>query len=76
MVLAWLRFIGIVAIGTVLVYLRFWSAESIRGGSWRAGHERLWKKPKPWQVITFCVLWGSILLTVALLFLFGLARIN
>lgn len=72
----WLRYIGLVAVGTVLFYLRFWSAESARGGSWRAGHERLWKKPKPWQVITFCVLWGFIVVSVALLFVFGYARIN
>jgi len=44
------------------VYLRFWSTESGRAGSWKKGHQRLWKKPKRWQLILFCILWGIILI--------------
>jgi hypothetical protein len=46
----------------LFVYLRFWSAESARAGSWKAGHQRLWKKPKRWQLVLFCILWGIILI--------------
>lgn len=47
----------------LVTYLRWWGAESYRAGSWRQGHENLWKKPKRWQLVLFCVLWGIILIT-------------
>jgi hypothetical protein len=50
----------------LIVYLRLWSLESTRAGSWRKGHENLWKKPKRWQLILFCVLWGFILVAFIL----------
>jgi len=50
----------------LIVYLRLWSSESTRAGSWREGHENLWKKPKRWQLILFCVLWGLILVAFIL----------
>ena len=57
-----LRFaFSIMAVGLV-VYLRLWSGESARAGSWKKGHQNLWKKPKRWQLVTFCVLWGIILI--------------
>jgi hypothetical protein len=52
-----------------LFYLRVWNLESRRAGSWRAGHANLWKKPKKWQLITFCVLWGFIVVAFLLLML-------
>src|SRR6266403_2280947 len=36
----------------VVFYLRVWFLESIRAGSWRAGHAMLCKKPKRWHLIT------------------------
>jgi len=45
----------------LFVYLRFWSAESARAGSWEKGHQRLWKKPQGWQLVLFCILWGIVL---------------
>jgi hypothetical protein len=50
----------------LIVYLRLWSSESTRAGSWRKGHENLWKKPKRWQLILFCGLWGFILIAFIL----------
>jgi len=50
----------------LIVYLRLWSLESTRAGSWRKGHENLWKKPKRWQLTLFCILWGFILVAFIL----------
>jgi hypothetical protein len=59
----WLGFRFALSVSAVflIVYLRFWFGERVRAGSWRKGHQNLWKKPKRWQLILFCVLWGSIL---------------
>lgn len=54
--------IGMVA-ALIITYLRLWDAERYRAGSWRKGHQNLWKKPKRWQLVLFCVLWGTILIT-------------
>jgi hypothetical protein len=54
--------IGMVA-ALIITYLRLWDAERYRVGSWRKGHQNLWKKPKRWQLVFFCVLWGIILIT-------------
>ena len=63
-------FVGLPA----LFYLGVWNLESIRAGSWRAGQANLWKKPKKWQLVTFCALWGFIL--IALLVLLSIHRSN
>ena len=36
-------------------------------GSLRQTHTAIWKKPKRWQLITLCVLWGFIIAAVILL---------
>jgi hypothetical protein len=54
--------IGLVA-ALIITYLRLWDAERYRAGSWWKGHQNLWKKPKRWQVVLFCVLLGIILIT-------------
>jgi hypothetical protein len=36
-------------------------------GSFRKTHAAIWKKPKRWQLITLCVLWGFIIAGVILL---------
>jgi hypothetical protein len=36
-------------------------------GSLRKAHTAIWKKPKRWQLITLCVLWGSIIAAAILL---------
>jgi hypothetical protein len=60
--LSGLRFaVGVVA-ALLITYLRLWDLERIRAGSWRKAHQNLWKKPKPWQLALFCVLWGIILI--------------
>jgi hypothetical protein len=45
----------------VIFYVRAWSLESARTGSWRKGHANLWRRPKRWQVVTFCILWTIII---------------
>jgi hypothetical protein len=50
-----------------IFYLIVWLHESSRGG-WRAGHARMWKRPKKWQLITFFVLWSVIALSLAVIF--------
>jgi hypothetical protein len=50
-----------------IFYVRVWVSESSRAGSWRAGHARLWKKPEKWQLITFCALWGFIVVAFIIL---------
>ena len=57
----WLAFAKVVMFAGVIFYLRVWLAESSRVGSWRKGHDILWKKPKRWQLVTVCVLWGFII---------------
>jgi hypothetical protein len=61
-----LRFVLITLAVVLIVYLRLWSLESTRAGSWKKGHENLWKKPKRWQLILFCALWGFILIAFIL----------
>jgi hypothetical protein len=43
------------------MYFRLWASEWRRTGSWRQGHQNLWKKPERWQLVIFCILWGIIL---------------
>ncbi len=57
----WFDFAKYGAVALVIFYLRVWYHESHRAGSWKRGHNALWKKPRKWQVITFCVLWGFII---------------
>jgi hypothetical protein len=57
----WVDFARFMIAAFVIFYLNVWFLESSRAGSWKKGHANLWKKPKTWQVITFCVLWGLIL---------------
>lgn len=64
----WILFCEFTFLIVVIFYLRAWHLESARGGSWRAGHRSLWKKPQKWQLITFCMLWGFIVLGLILLF--------
>lgn len=56
----WVYFAKFIIFAFVVFYLSVWLLESSRAGSWKAGHGKLWKKPKRWQLITFCVLWGLI----------------
>lgn len=57
-----LRFVIVVVAAVLITYLCLWDFERIRARSWRKGHENLWKKPKRWQLVLFCVLWGTILI--------------
>ena len=41
------------------IYLRFWSAESARAGSWKKGHQRLWKKAETLAIGSFLYLVGN-----------------
>jgi accessory gene regulator protein AgrB len=70
----WIDFAKFTIGAFVIFYLNVWFWESSRTGSWRAGHAKLWKKPKRWQVITFCVLWGLIL--VAFIVALSIQRSN
>jgi hypothetical protein len=63
----WLVFVKVIIFAGVIFYLRVWLAESARAGSWRKGHDVLWKKPKRWQLVTFCVLWGFIVVAFIVL---------
>ena len=56
--------LGIVA---ALLYAcaRIFLLERRRAGSWREAKRQLFKKPKPWQLVLFCVLWGFILIAFA-----------
>jgi hypothetical protein len=67
----WFDFIKYGSAAAVIFYLRLWHLESLRTGSWKKGHAALWKKPKKWQVITFCILWGFIILGFVTLVLTG-----
>jgi accessory gene regulator protein AgrB len=58
-----LRFVIVVVAAVLITYLRVWDFERARAGSWRKAHQNLWKKPKRWQLVLFCVLWGIILIT-------------
>ena len=64
----WVYFAEFLVAAFVIFYVKVWFLESGRAGSWRAGHARLWKKPKKWQLITFCVLWGFIVVAFILAF--------
>ena len=64
----WVDFAKFTILAFAVFYLNVWFLAS-RGGSWRAGHAKLWKKPKRWQLITFCVLWGLILVAFIVGFL-------
>jgi hypothetical protein len=67
-----LRF-AIAAVVTLLItYLRIWNFERYRAGSWRKAHETLWKKPKRWQLVLFCILWGIILIAFVTAAIFNL----
>jgi len=65
----WVDFVKFIVAAFVIFYLRVWFRESRLAGSWKAGHARLWKKPKKWQLVTFCVLWSFILLAFVVAFL-------
>ena len=67
----WFFFAKTIIIVFLVFYLRVWLAESGRAGSLKGGHAALWKKPKKWQVITFCVLWGLILVAFIVAFSIG-----
>jgi small-conductance mechanosensitive channel len=64
----WLTLVKVGVIAIAIFYFRVWHLESSREGSWRAGHASLWKKPKKWQLLSFCVLWGIILIALFILF--------
>src|SRR5260370_40629683 len=64
----WIYFAKFIIAALAIFYLNVWFWESSLAGSWRAGHARLWKKPKKWQLITFCVLWGLILIAFIIAF--------
>gem|GEM_PF-4472107 len=70
----WIDFAKLPVAAFAIFYLGVWFLESGRTGSWRTAHTRLWKKPKRWQLITFCVLWGLIL--VAFILAFSIQRSN
>jgi hypothetical protein len=57
----WFNFAKFLLAAFVVFYLNVWFLES-SGAGWKAGHAKLWKKPKRWQLITFCVLWGLIII--------------
>ena len=57
----WILFAKFLVFAFVIFYINVWFLESSRAGSWRAGHNRLWKKPRKWQLVTFSVLWGIII---------------
>lgn len=58
----WIYFVGFIVTAFAIFYLNVWLLESNWGRSWKAGHARLWKKPKKWQLVTFCVLWSLIII--------------
>jgi len=64
----WVYFTKFIIAAFVVFYFRVWFLESMQAGSWRAGHAKLWKKPKRWQLITFCVLWGLIIIAFIVAF--------
>lgn len=65
----WIYFAKFIIAAFAVFYFRVWFLESRLAGSWRAGHARLWKKPKRWLLVTFCVLWGLILIAFIVAFL-------
>jgi hypothetical protein len=70
----WATFAKFLIAAFVIFYLRVWFLESGLAGSWRAGHAALWKKPKRWQLITLCILWGFII--IAFILAFSIRRAN
>jgi hypothetical protein len=70
----WLYFAKFIVAAFVIFYLNVWFWESRLAGSWRVGHAKLWKKPKRWQLVTFCVLWDLIL--IAFIVAFSIRRSN
>jgi hypothetical protein len=70
----WVYFAKFIIAAFAVFYLRVWFLESSRAGSLRAGHAMLWKKPKKWQLVTFCVLWSLIL--IAFIVAFSIRRSN
>jgi len=64
----WVYFAKFIAAAFAIFYVRVWFLESSHADSWKKGHARLWKKPKKWQLITFCVLWGLILVAFIVAF--------
>lgn len=65
----WIVAIEFIAGAFAIFYLGAWNLESIRAGSWKKGHNKLWKKPEKRQLVTFCLLWGFILAIVGALLL-------
>lgn len=65
----WIVAIELIAGAFAIFYFGSWQNESIQAGSWKKGHERLWKKPKEWQLVAVCLLWGFILAIVGVLLL-------
>jgi RsiW-degrading membrane proteinase PrsW (M82 family) len=64
----WLVFVKVIIAAAVIFYLRVWLYESNRAGSWKKGHNALWKKPKTWQLVTVSILWGLILMAFIIAF--------
>jgi hypothetical protein len=62
----WVYFAKVAIAAFVVFYLSVWFLESGPGVSWKAAHGKFWKKPKRWQLITFCVLWGLILVAFSI----------
>ena len=63
----WWIFAKYFTVIAVVFYISVWDWERVRCGSWRAAHQSLWKRPKRWQVITFCALWSFIIISFLIL---------
>jgi len=61
----WADFAKVVAFLAVMLLASLYFLEY--NGSLRKTHAAIWKKPKRWQSITPCILWGLIIAAVVLL---------
>jgi RsiW-degrading membrane proteinase PrsW (M82 family) len=64
----WLLFVKFLVAAFIIFYLRVWFLESTNAGSFKEGHARLWEKPKKWQLIVACFLWGLIIIAFIVAF--------
>ncbi|MGB7591260.1 MAG: hypothetical protein WCD04_17740 [Terriglobia bacterium] len=61
----WVAFAKIIVFAPALFLATLYYLEY--KGSLENAHAAIWKKPKPWQLVTLCALWGLIIVGLVLL---------
>jgi len=57
--------IGVAALGLAILYFLEWSPFDLAG--LQRAHRNIWKRPKQWQRVAVCALWGFIIAATMLL---------